>query len=68
MKVTGERNRLSIETAGEGNHCYHPACKTKIESIERRHTVYQMYLESNVTSCICHGLGINTVTKQSESE
>ncbi len=30
------------------------------ESIERRHTVHQMYAESNVTSCICHGLGICT--------
>ncbi len=32
------------------------------ESIERRHTVHQMYAESNVTSCICHKLGICTLT------
>ncbi len=35
------------------------------ESIERRHTVYQMYAESNVTSCICHKLGICTLTNPS---
>ncbi len=32
------------------------------ESIERRHTVHQIYAESNVTSCICHKLGICTLT------
>ncbi len=32
------------------------------ESIEHRHTAHQMYAESNVTSCICHGLGICTLT------
>ncbi len=37
------------------------------KSIERRHTctVYQMYAESNVTSCICHKLGICTLTNPS---
>ncbi len=35
------------------------------ESIERRHTVHQMYAESNVTSCICHKLGICTLTNPS---
>ena len=35
------------------------------ESIERRHTVYQMYAKSNVTSCICHKLGICTLTNPS---
>ena len=35
------------------------------ESIKRRHTVYQMYAESNVTSCICHKLGICTLTNPS---
>ena len=29
------------------------------------HTVHQMYAESNVTSCICHGLGICTLTNPS---
>ena len=32
------------------------------ESIERRHTVHQMYAESNVT---CHKLGICTLTNLS---
>ncbi len=32
-----------------------------IESIECKHTVHQMYAESNVTSCIWHGLGICTL-------
>ncbi len=36
-----------------------------IESIERRLTVHQMYAESNVTSCICHGLGICALTNLS---
>ncbi len=35
------------------------------ESIERRHTVHQMYAKSNVTSCICHKLGICTLTNPS---
>ena len=35
------------------------------ESIERRHTVHQMFAESNVTSCICHKLGICTLTNPS---
>ncbi len=30
-----------------------------------RHTVHQIYAESNVTSCICHGLGICTLTNPS---
>ncbi len=33
--------------------------------MERRHTVYQMYAESNVTSCVCHKLGICTLTNPS---
>ncbi len=35
------------------------------ESIERRNTAHQMYAESNVTSCICHKLGICTLTNPS---
>ncbi len=35
------------------------------ESIERRHTVHQTHAESNVTSCICHKLGICTLTNPS---
>ncbi len=37
----------------------------KRESMKRRHTVHQMYAESNVTSCICHKLGICTLTNPS---
>ena len=33
--------------------------------MERRYTVHQMYAESNVTSCICHKLGICTLTNPS---
>ena len=36
-----------------------------VPPLERRHTVHQMYAESNVTSCICHKLGICTLTNPS---
>ncbi len=42
-----------------------PRVYSREESIERRHTVHQMYAESNVTSCICHKLGICTLANPS---
>ncbi len=42
-----------------------PRVYDREESIERRHTVHQMYAESNVTSCICHKLGMCTLTNPS---
>ncbi len=37
-------------------HCIISRVYDREESIERRHTVHQMYAEGNVTSCICHKL------------
>ena len=42
-----------------------PTVYNREESVERRHTVHKMYAESNVTSCIYHGLEICTLTNPS---
>ena len=56
---------ISSNVTMEIKSCQNHEVSVIILNIERRHTVHQMYAESNVTSCICHGLGICTLTNLS---